>query len=231
MQNKVLMTKRQLMAVISENVGTNYRESEQILLYLINEQETLSFSDIGKGVGLGDVLFDKIGGSALQGIKQTVIEIVLSNLGILPEQWLGKTIANIISEISVTDLYSLITNFDEDGCTILLETILSGVSEALVELGIDAMFNKMKSEISVSVDRSTFDDVMGDTFNFDLFIGAKKLITSTIREKVFEMIIPKEKRREVIRDICENMPSMSEIGGSFLDFGGDEQDAQPEVRI
>ena len=89
----------------------------------------------------------------------------------------------------------------------------------------------MKSEIAVSVDRSTFESVMGDTFDFELFTGAKKLITSTIREKVFEMIIPKEKRREVIRDICENMPSMSEIGGSFLDFGGDEQDSQPEVKV
>ena len=103
MQNKVLMTKRQLMAVISENVGTNHRESEEILLYLINEQEALSFSDIGKGVGLGDVLFDKIGGKAAEGLYQSFIEVLLSQLGIRPDRWMGKTIANIISELGVTD--------------------------------------------------------------------------------------------------------------------------------
>ena len=223
MSKKALMTRYDLIGIVSEELGTNYKNSDIILEKMLIKEES---------IGIGAQFFNMLGGSVLQGTSQVVVEVLLEIFGIRAKSYLGRLIANIVSEISPSDIKGIIFNFEEDGCTILLETLMSGIAESIVESMIDAGFQHVQSEVQNSIETSEQNiiDITTQFIDLEMLSGAKSLLYASVREKVFEVLIPVNQRQDIIRSLCDKLSEIdfTDVASSGYDsvlniFNSDEE--------
>jgi len=132
------------------------------------------FADL---LGLGkDTAFGARGGF-LDTLEQMVIEKILSTLfgSYDPDSFVGAVISNVIENIDITEIGKY---FGSGACDPIVETLFKGVSEAIIQQGMDKLFGSQQDAgmISTTMREAFANAVNSSEFQVTLKNGIKEAI-------------------------------------------------------
>jgi len=201
--------KSDLVNLISNQTGLSLYESHQAANKFLLEAESKS---------LADMIYGQIANPVIDAAKQRVATAILSQIGLDPNKILGRIIINSIEEMDFLQIKKYFDQWEEGACEAWLDVILNGVVEAIAEYFIDKMVGYFKQSIAptakseLGISDKFMDNIQG-VLGGEEGIDAEALltmVTSVIREKIFDVIFTEEIRQKTVETLCDAMSNMGD---------------------